>query len=359
VKAYRALGRFRAGAPFRPWLLQIVGNEARNRRRSAGRREQLVLRAAAGAAPGDAAPSPEAALLSAERRGALLAAVNRLSEERRLAVACRYFLDLSEEEMAAALGCRRNREVAALARARAAARRAGGGGVNELERELRTLGAAIEFPPQPDLVRAVRGRLRVPRRRPWLRPLAVALATLVLALGVAMAVPEARSAILRFLGLRGVRIELVDELPEVRVTRALDLGDRMSRELVTYRVLTSSLLGKPDAVYIRGGQVSFLYGTPMRVRLLLTQFPGSTRPELFKKVAGPETRVEAVTVNGRPGIWLSGAPHFLHYAPTGGVLSERVRLARNTLLWERGELTLRLGGGLTKEQALRIARSVR
>ena len=24
VKAYRALGRFRAGAPFRPWLLQIV-----------------------------------------------------------------------------------------------------------------------------------------------------------------------------------------------------------------------------------------------------------------------------------------------------------------------------------------------
>ena len=39
VKAWRALGRFRKGAPFRPWLLQIVANEARNRRRSAGRRE--------------------------------------------------------------------------------------------------------------------------------------------------------------------------------------------------------------------------------------------------------------------------------------------------------------------------------
>src|ERR1051326_4931989 len=59
VKAYRALGRFRRGAPFRPWLLKIVANEARNRRRSAGRREQLVLRAKAGAASGDAAPSPE------------------------------------------------------------------------------------------------------------------------------------------------------------------------------------------------------------------------------------------------------------------------------------------------------------
>ena len=69
VKAWRALGRFRAGEPLRPWLLRIVANEARNRRRSAGRRERLALRAAA--APGEAAPSPEEALLatSDERRG--------------------------------------------------------------------------------------------------------------------------------------------------------------------------------------------------------------------------------------------------------------------------------------------------
>src|SRR5262245_27566335 len=58
VKAYRALGRFRRGAPFRPWLLRIVSNEARNRRRSAGRREALALRAAAADRPGDAVPSP-------------------------------------------------------------------------------------------------------------------------------------------------------------------------------------------------------------------------------------------------------------------------------------------------------------
>ena len=46
VKAYAALGRFRAGSPFRPWLLRIVANEARNRRRSAGRRASLAVRAA-------------------------------------------------------------------------------------------------------------------------------------------------------------------------------------------------------------------------------------------------------------------------------------------------------------------------
>ena len=123
VKAYRALGRVREGAPFRPWLLRIVANEARNRRRSARRRDRLALRALADAPPGDAAPSPEAALLAAERRGRLLAGVNALAEKDRLVIACRYFLDLSEEETAAALGCRRgtvkSRVSRALARLRA------------------------------------------------------------------------------------------------------------------------------------------------------------------------------------------------------------------------------------------------
>jgi RNA polymerase sigma factor (sigma-70 family) len=107
VKAFRALGRFRRGAPFRPWVLQIVANEARNRRRAAGRREGLVLRAASEGSSGDAAPSPEAALLGAEERSALLDAVNGLPEEQRLAIACRYFLDLSEEETAHVLGVRK------------------------------------------------------------------------------------------------------------------------------------------------------------------------------------------------------------------------------------------------------------
>jgi RNA polymerase sigma factor (sigma-70 family) len=122
VKAYRALGRFRPGAPFRPWLLQIVANEARNRRRSAGRRVGLELRLAAEGPSGDAAPSPEAALVASERRGELLAALERLREDERLVVACRFFLDLSEEETAAALGIRKgtvkSRQSRALARLR-------------------------------------------------------------------------------------------------------------------------------------------------------------------------------------------------------------------------------------------------
>jgi RNA polymerase sigma-70 factor (ECF subfamily) len=124
LKAYRALGRFRRGAPFRPWLLQIVANEARNRRRSARRRAELTLRSQQVleqehdmSRSGDAAPSPEGAVLAAERREGLLAAVNSLRERDRLVLAYRYFLDLSEEETAAALGCRRGTVKSRTARA--------------------------------------------------------------------------------------------------------------------------------------------------------------------------------------------------------------------------------------------------
>ena len=105
VKAYRALGRFRSGAPFRPWLLTIVANEARNRRRARGRRTALAMRAAA--EPGTHVDDPEEAALATERRQRVLAAVEQLRDDDRDILACRYFLELSEEETAAALGIAR------------------------------------------------------------------------------------------------------------------------------------------------------------------------------------------------------------------------------------------------------------
>jgi RNA polymerase sigma-70 factor (ECF subfamily) len=103
VKAWRALGRFRRGAPFRPWILAVVANEARNRRRASGRREHLAVRAAADQSSGDAAPSPEASLLASEQRAALLAAVESLPDDARDVIACRYLLGLSEAETAEVL----------------------------------------------------------------------------------------------------------------------------------------------------------------------------------------------------------------------------------------------------------------
>ena len=117
VKAYRALGRFRAGSPFGPWLFQIVANEARNRRRASGRRAGLAVRLAEDRPSSDAAPSPEAAVLARERRSMLLAAIARLAEADRLVVGLRYFLDLDEARMAVALGVPRGTVKSRLSRA--------------------------------------------------------------------------------------------------------------------------------------------------------------------------------------------------------------------------------------------------
>jgi len=162
VKAYYALGRFRSGSEFRPWLLRIVANEAINRRRATRRTSVLALRGAeeAGAGPAgpsgvplgapggrhsdDAAPSPEAAALAHELRSQVVAALNRLREEDRLVIAYRYFFDLSEAEMAESLGCARGTVKSRLSRA-----------LRRLQRELPPGLARAE--PGPELPREVRG----------------------------------------------------------------------------------------------------------------------------------------------------------------------------------------------------------
>ena len=106
VKAYYALDRFRREDPFRPWILRIVSNEARNRRRAAGRRERLALREAAHRGPGDATPSPDAAAIAIETRATLLAALESLPDRDRLVIGYRYLLDLSEAETARVLDVR-------------------------------------------------------------------------------------------------------------------------------------------------------------------------------------------------------------------------------------------------------------
>lgn len=123
IKAHRALGRFDATRPVRPWLLAIVGNEARNRARAAGRRRAAELRLLAATPSGDAAPSPEATVIDGSTRDELLAALDILGVDERRVIACRYFAGLSEAETSRALGVRpgtvKSRHSRALARLRA------------------------------------------------------------------------------------------------------------------------------------------------------------------------------------------------------------------------------------------------
>jgi RNA polymerase sigma factor (sigma-70 family) len=124
VKAYAALARFQPDRPFRPWIVRIAANEARNRRLAAGRRATLSLDDAATHAL--AAPERPLDELAAERERleALLAAVDRLRPDDREVIVLRYALELNEAEMAAALDCARGTVKSRLSRALERLRRA-------------------------------------------------------------------------------------------------------------------------------------------------------------------------------------------------------------------------------------------
>jgi hypothetical protein len=226
----------------------------------------------------------------------------------------------------------------------------------ELEAVLVELGRSVEFPATPDLAGVVRDRLEARRAR--LRPLAIALAVVVVALGAALAVPSARTALLDLLGLHGVHVVRVDELPVVPANGELDLGRRVTldeaRRRAPWLLETDA---RPDRVYLDsslpGAKVTFLWGTPSKPRLLLTEFNGRA---YITKLIEPGTTVERVDV-GDEGAWFED-PHVVAFRDRNGIFRESsARLAASTLLWQQGDVTLRLEGDLSKEDAVRIARS--
>ena len=238
----------------------------------------------------------------------------------------------------------------------------------ELERELRAL--RLAWPPQPDLTLGVRAAIaeQPPRRRPR-RPLVLAFAALVVALAAALAVPQARTAILRWFGLEHVRVVRVGELPPTRALGGADLGTRTTFVAATRDAGFELLVPRerPDRIYLArpagGARVTLVYGQVTKPRLMLSEFRGYGTTKYVEKLVGGGTTVERVEVEGSPGLWLSGAPHAVYFARPGepeNVYLDEPFLAGNTLVWERpGGLTLRLEGRLSKDAAVRLAKSLR
>jgi hypothetical protein len=240
----------------------------------------------------------------------------------------------------------------------------------DLELRLRELGESVAYPPTPDLARAVRLRL-AESRQPWWRrasrrqALAIALAVLAVSAAAVMAVPSARTAILRFFHVGAVTVERVETLPPARerpltagLGRAVSLTE--GARTAGFPMLLPPLEQPVERVYVRPGIQSALLDVPDAGSVLLTEIQGSRQLDLAKKFSSPATNVDAVTVNGAFGLWIQGAPHVVTFEDRSGRIQQfTTRLAGNVLVWTRGDLTLRLEGELTRARALELARSIR
>ena len=240
--------------------------------------------------------------------------------------------------------------------------------MSTLEHALTELAAHVEFPPTPDFTGAIQARTPA-RRRIWRRPLAVALAVLVVAVGAVFAASsEARNTVLDWFGLGGVRIERVPELGVVPRRTVTSFGHpttlSVARELADFSVRRPHLagLGPPNRVFldsnVPGSLVTLLYGEPWRARLVLSQWRANTEVYFYKLISF-STEAKRVRVNRGPGLWVSGAEHVIFYrSGDGSTGSTPVYLAGNVLVWMEGPISHRLEADVSLPEALTIARSL-
>jgi hypothetical protein len=247
--------------------------------------------------------------------------------------------------------------------------------MTELERALAGLGAELAFPKAPDLSERILARLGAepaPRRRVRRRALVLAFVALAFALGAALAVPQARTAILEFFRLRGATVERVETLPPVPAPASAALGlGRVATAEELDGALVPEALGPPDAAYVSeeqyGRRLTLVYepgdGVPRSqytgAGILVTEFDGAIDTRYLDKMVENATSVEELSVGGNRALWLEGGPHFVVFRAADGDIGEDVgRLAGNTLLVENGTMLVRIEGQISRERAIEIAESL-
>lgn len=251
----------------------------------------------------------------------------------------------------------------------------------ELGDALRELGRQLRYPATPDLTTAVRQGIQsqpVPLRSSIWRPgrlVAIAAMLLVLIVAAVLAIPTARTTVADWFNVPGVTL-FVDEQPvyggELQLGAPVTLDGAREGVGFTLLVPDSPLLGEPDEIYLDaipvGGAVSLVYHASDEipqteetgVGILLSQFQGSLNPNMYGKGIPGDAELEYLEINGHDAYWLSGEPHPFYYLDAGGDPSEQTpRMAGNTLLWQDGDLTLRLESALDLDAVLEIAASMR
>ena len=278
----------------------------------------------------------------------------------------------------------------------------------DLDRSLGELADRLQIGGGEWLVDDVVRRIGEPaRRRPLRRParrvalLAGALAGMVVLAVVTL--PGPRHAIARWLGFDSVRIEpgvtvptttgvpttttvsstattlssttevaaittTSNPLPDLGLGSSMALAEAMSRTGLPNPAPV--LLGEPQSIHVvqppEAGQIVLVYApsdlvpqsTVTGVGALVSVMPATIEEGLFAKMLGDVATVRSINVAGAGGFWIEGSPHQLFFQIGDQIQPDTLRLATNTLLWQREGHVYRLEADVSLQTALRIAGSV-
>lgn len=237
---------------------------------------------------------------------------------------------------------------------------------DRLEQALADLAVEVDFPPTPDLARAVSARIseRPARARPgrWsmLRAVGIAVAALLVLATVAVA-----------LGIvPGLRLTVVPSLPPASAPAdpagmRIGLGDAIALDAVEEYV--PAALGGPDEAYV-DDEITSLVWRPSEqlpevgtsgVGLLLQAIEGRIDVGQVEKLVETGSQVTPVTVGEEAGFWIDGPPHVMRYlGPDGEIRAESTRLVGDVLVWQRGETLYRIETASGLQATLELAETI-
>ncbi len=274
----------------------------------------------------------------------------------------------------------------------------------DLERALTDLADRVDIPSSDWFVSDVMRRInevpearvrRAPRRAPRLVG-----ALLALVVAVVVVSPGPRHAVARWLGFDSVRIEPGVSVPTSQAPTtlvpssipsqsqsqgsssatvppagaSLQLGPALSIDAAISQTglpdPTPALLGRALSVHVVTppaiGQIVLVYApsdlvpesSVTGVGALVSVMPAHIDEGFFRKTLGSEATVRPIDFDGTRGFWIEGSPHQLLFDVGDGIQPDTLRLATNTLLWERDGHVYRLEADISPETAVRIATSV-
>lgn len=102
LRAFERIDQFQAGRSFEPWFIRSVVNDALMLERKKRRKLGALSESEASLLPAYGPPLDEM-LMRSETREVLWATLGRLSVSQRAAIVMRYYLDMSEAEMASVM----------------------------------------------------------------------------------------------------------------------------------------------------------------------------------------------------------------------------------------------------------------